>query len=347
MGQYWKFVNIDKRKQLAHESGVRLREMLGYRCLEPLVGLLRRPQWVPYLAPSYSIRTCKLKSLESPLISLPQEVIEQIVSLLVEDEEPGGEDLICLALTCSYFFRLLGPQVQTILADDEAPWAGDRLIFVGDYANGIPEGVVTEAERHQLVKMARQEYENHFEVDEIAEMMSEDSNLLYDAITEEVAERGAGFERFHRNDPREVEIFGGIFSRAQKRMVSTQECKKAIDLITGVLQHVPTDASGHPRKRAALLRNLTTKEFVLDDTVAQGRLYYSLGEVLGTFTAWTHDGSGNKALDLPGRWAGHRFDIGCLEDVAEEGWKDVSDEAVDNLENAGIDDEGVGRRAWE
>jgi hypothetical protein len=61
MGQYWKLVNIDKRKVLAHDSGLKLLEMLGDRALEPLVGLLRRPQWVPYFASSYAIHSCKLK----------------------------------------------------------------------------------------------------------------------------------------------------------------------------------------------------------------------------------------------------------------------------------------------
>lgn len=61
MGQYWKLVNIDKRKVLAHDSGLKLLEMLGDRALEPLVGLLRRPQWVPYFASSYEIQSCKLK----------------------------------------------------------------------------------------------------------------------------------------------------------------------------------------------------------------------------------------------------------------------------------------------
>ncbi|CAH0020592.1 unnamed protein product [Clonostachys rhizophaga] len=325
MGQYWKLVNIDKRKALAHDSGLKLLEMLGDRALEPLVGLLRRPQWVPYLAPSYAIQSCKLQSVESPLITLPQELIEQIVSFLVENEGDGSGDLICLSLSCSYFFRLLGSRVQTLLAEDEAPWAGDRLIFVGDYANGIPEGIVTETERTQLLADGR--------------------NPLYYSIEQEFAEKDAIFEQSWY-DSDEIEYSGSLFSRLQKRIGSTPECKKAIKLINDVLQHIPTDANGHPPKKAVLLRNLTAKEFVLDDSIASSSMKYSLGEVLGTFTVWTEDGSGTQSLETPGRWAGHRFDIGCFEDV-EEGWKDVSDEAVQNLEAAGLYGYGVGRRAWE
>ncbi|KAK7217806.1 hypothetical protein V2G26_005809 [Clonostachys chloroleuca] len=329
MGQYWKLVNIDKRKVLAHDSGLKLLEMLGDRALEPLVGLLRRPQWVPYFASSYEIQSCKLKSLQSPLIALPQEVIEQIVSLLVEDEGDGGGggELICLSLTCSYFFRLLGSRLQKLLAEDEAPWAGDRLILVGDYANGIPEGVVTETERTQLLADGR--------------------NPLYYSIEQEFAEKDAVFDR-SRYDSIEIEYSGSLFSHLQKRIGSAPECKNAINLIDDVLQHIPTDANGHPPKKAVLLRNLATKEFVLDDTIAQSSMKpYSLGEVLGTFIVWTEDASGTQSLETPGRWAGHRFDIGCFEDVAKEGWKDVSDEAVQNLEAAGLYGYGVGRRAWE
>uniref|UniRef100_A0A0B7JJH9 Uncharacterized protein n=1 Tax=Bionectria ochroleuca TaxID=29856 RepID=A0A0B7JJH9_BIOOC len=326
MGQYWKLVNIDKRKVLAHDSGLKLLEMLGDRALEPLVGLLRRPQWVPYFASSYAIQSCKLKSLQSPLIALPQEVVEQIVSLLVEDEGAGGGELICLSLTCSYFFRLLGFRVQKLLAENEAPWAGDRLIFIGDYANGIPKGVVTETERTQLLAGGR--------------------NPLYYSIEQEFAEKDAVFER-SRYDSDEIEYSGSLFSHLQKRIGSIPECKKAINLINDVLQHIPTDTNGHPPKKAVLLRNLTTKEFVRDDTIAQSSMKYSLGEVLGTFTVWTEDASGTQSLETRGRWAGHRFDIGCLEDVAEEDWKDVSYEAVQNLEAAGLYGYGVGRRAWE
>ncbi|CAH0048058.1 unnamed protein product [Clonostachys solani] len=342
MGQYWKFVNIDKRQVLAHESGLKLLEMLADRALEPLVGLLRRPQWVPYIAPSYAIQSSKQKSLESPVIALPQEVIEHIVSLLVEDERAGGPDLICLSLTCSYFFRLLGSRVQTLLAEDEAPWAGDRLIFVGDYANGIPEGVLNEAERRQLLGKAHEEVENDAPGPRV---VTDEPNPLYYSIEQKFAEKGAVFE--WRNDPDEVELSGSLLSHVQKRIGSTPECKKDINLIPGFLQNMPTDASGNPRKKAVLLRNLTTKEFVLDDTIAQGSLKYSLGEVLGTFTVWTEDGSGTESLQIPGRWAGHRFDIGCLEDVAGEGWKNVSDEAAQNLQDGELYDYGVGRRAWE
>ena len=51
--------------------------------------------------------------------------------------EDSSESVIYLSLTCVYFLRLLGPAFQRILAEDTAPWAGNRLIFIGDYSGGL------------------------------------------------------------------------------------------------------------------------------------------------------------------------------------------------------------------
>ncbi|KAK8082414.1 hypothetical protein PG996_001195 [Apiospora saccharicola] len=109
------------------------------------------------------------RSVKASLVGLPQETIDQIVELLCRDAatddvaikkpdpdsaagvplmdllyppldlDPEVEqqaDVICLAMTCSYFFRLLAPKIQDIMIRAAAPWSNHRLIMVGDYADG-------------------------------------------------------------------------------------------------------------------------------------------------------------------------------------------------------------------
>ncbi|KAK4893737.1 hypothetical protein LTR27_007984 [Elasticomyces elasticus] len=79
----------------------------------------------------------------------------------------------------------------------------------------------------------------------------------------------------------------------------------------------------------AVLRCLDLKEFVRDDVIASSEFAYSLGEVLCCFSTWTAEG-------VCGRWAGCRFDITVIQHV-DDSRTDVSEEAVEHLEEAGLD----------
>ena len=60
---------------------------------------------------------------------MPQGLIDVIIDQLTD-----ATDLLCLAFSCGYFLRLLANRVQNILKTADTPWAGDRLILIGDYA---------------------------------------------------------------------------------------------------------------------------------------------------------------------------------------------------------------------
>lgn len=53
------------------------------------------------------------------LLALPQEILDGITSYIQE-----GLDVLCLALSHPYFFRLLADRVRGAVIADEAPWAG-------------------------------------------------------------------------------------------------------------------------------------------------------------------------------------------------------------------------------
>lgn len=50
MGQYWKLINIDRKEELHNDGGLKLWEMLMNGCLEQLVDLIRKPNWIPVSA---------------------------------------------------------------------------------------------------------------------------------------------------------------------------------------------------------------------------------------------------------------------------------------------------------
>ena len=78
---------------------------------------------------------------------LPQEIIDAIARHVKSDVT----DVICLALTCTYFFRLLANNMQDAFIEDTAPRAGDRLVFLGEYTQGAPPGILTDEENQAVV----------------------------------------------------------------------------------------------------------------------------------------------------------------------------------------------------
>jgi hypothetical protein len=77
--------------------------------------------------------TTSRRYFQSHLVSLPQELIDAIIDLITDPV-----DILNLGLTCSFLFRLLAPRLRDIIVADEAPWAGDRIILIGQSAIGVP-----------------------------------------------------------------------------------------------------------------------------------------------------------------------------------------------------------------
>ncbi|KAL1857526.1 hypothetical protein Daus18300_010284 [Diaporthe australafricana] len=312
MGQYWKLVNIDRKETLLSAYGdVQLLALLMSRSLEQLLELIRNPKWIPFSKYTQSLQVSESNSTGSPLLGLPQEVIDMIVCNLTADEP---ESVIYLSLTCVYFLRQLGPIFQKVLAEDTAPWAGDRLIFVGDYADGLDLGGIC------TIDELRQFDEN---VEEYGD------NPLYCMPEEQVMctvdERARTKRRYL--DGYDVRQAGYLEQRVRNKL--TRDDLQLFHRLAAIAKRSQPSADEH--HNAPVLRNLTARQYVRDDVIAESDYAYSLGEVVLVFTTWTRDGSGLMELELQGDWAGHRLDIATMADVSEEGWTDVSQLAVENL----------------
>ncbi|KAK3657525.1 hypothetical protein LTR56_002299 [Elasticomyces elasticus] len=319
MGQYWKIVCLEKAQVLENHGGVKLWELLMNGVPEQLVDLLKVPKLRAYKFSNAAVASARARSIDIKLIAIPQEIIDEILTYIT-----SGVDLINLGLSCSYFFRLLGPVLIQAIVESEAPWAGRRLVTVGDYAEGIPSCVEPDTIRYIVSQGMDDEYwDDEGEADEAMAR-----NPLYRMGAEEISDR-LGMDDALR-----------CCGRAHRHHRSTQIRRLAylhmnageVELLDRLTRHpAPTTSL------QAVLRCLDLKEFVRDDVIASSEYAYSLGEVLCCFSTWTADGP-------CGRWAGCRFDITVSQHV-DYTWTDVSEEAVEYLQGARLDRKTDGKRA--
>lgn len=299
MAQYWELINIDKQSQLRTGLASNFWEFLKFTPTEQLVGLLKKSHWAPFRIPAKHIRAAKAKATKNRFISLPQEIIDQIIYNVAADR--GNRDMICLALTCAYFFRILATSIQDIMRNDCGPWAGDRLVFAGDAGGrGWPH--------------------------ELWNFMLPDFPMSVVAEGKLARRRCSYFEKFERHP---AEMYGKLRHSVKDRLkgetASFRRFKRLAKLLT-VEPHYITHGAKEP-----VLRNLTTKQYVRDAELAQSKYAYSLGEVVMVQTIWTQDPKDVERLGTEAEWRGHKFDISVMEDVAGDDWTDVSGEAVERL----------------
>ncbi|KAK5731653.1 hypothetical protein LTR17_011246 [Elasticomyces elasticus] len=179
MGQYWKVLCLEKAQVLENHSGLKLWELLMNGVPEQLVDLLKVPKLRVYNFSNAAVAYAKARSIDNKLIAIPQELVDEILTYIT-----SGVDLINLGLTCSYFFRLLARVLTQAVVECEAPWAGRRLVTVGDYAEGIPSCVEPETIRCIVSRDIGDEY---WDEGEAAEAMAR--NPLYHMTAEEVSDR--------------------------------------------------------------------------------------------------------------------------------------------------------------
>lgn len=251
-----------------------------------------------------STNTCS-----SRLANLPQELLNEIFCYLDDDA-----DLICLALTCRHFLSVLGNQVRTALQTDAAPWAGGRIILLGDYAYDLPDGLLSESEESEL-SLEKQEDVEDYQED------SESPEELY---------------RFAKNHYANCSGAKKVYHTVSSRLPDTE--KTTLNQLCPVYPDTRETLSD----QTWILRNLSSHEYVRADTLDSIESEPSLepvgfGDVMMTRVQWTSDPSGVIAGGCEGAWAGDRFDITTLEKLVlepgfESSWEDVSSMVVEDVE---------------
>ncbi|KAI9471066.1 hypothetical protein BX667DRAFT_501129 [Coemansia mojavensis] len=153
MGQYWTITCLD-----THESTGCLRE-LGealYSSIPESIEQLIIPS--KFALMPLPIKPFDEPKILSPLEMLPQETIERIFSFI-----PRSAAVFCFALTCHRFLEIGRQAIAMRKKQYIAPWAGKRIICVGNCVEGYPENVLTEKEKAIMSYKSLYEYAAGFE----------------------------------------------------------------------------------------------------------------------------------------------------------------------------------------
>ncbi|KAI1752259.1 hypothetical protein F4782DRAFT_530515 [Xylaria castorea] len=246
MNQWWHILNVDKKEIVPNYSSQTMWEILVDGTAEPLVRLLTVPNLKRVGISQSGVDKARALNRSSPFVALPQELVDAITA-----EVSDIFTLLSLAVSCSYFWRTLLPRAREAIIAYKAPWAGDRLVVVGDYAVGLPSTC------------------SDFKPDEAG---SGNDNPLY-AIETQV-HKPLPFEKLFQPYRRRAATppYMPIFSGEDHQLL----CRLVAMLRYGT-------------KRAGVLRNLSKRQYVLDTKLAESDYAYSLADAAIIRLRWTDD----------------------------------------------------------
>ena len=355
MGQYWYILSVDSCQFLGCGK---LDEFLFDKeagCLVDFLAVPVKPS--PVQSPCVTKRPDDnsgfeplpiKKDLKPPcqiqphlLAAIPDELILTIFHSL--------DLLSCfrLSLVSRRFWRIGWPLFRLKITDFMGPWAGKRIICLGDECepNDLPAGFLT-TEEESIVD----EGLDDSEIDTANGIHPRPGYLLgiakgrFQEVTSEVEP----YEILR--DPLPGEPNHGFYSKhSQSWRRPRTALKEARHLPKSLRIQVDSFAFGkekgnyYPRTESWILRNLTTAEFVRGDglfaafhsSARQDGLhlrYPGFGEAIIGRICWSR--GARTAPFNRGVWAGHRFEI-CTGKVhtlnSDAGWKDVTSEIINEL----------------
>ncbi|KAF9464921.1 hypothetical protein BDZ94DRAFT_452456 [Collybia nuda] len=194
-------------------------------------------------------------------------------------------------------------------------WAGDRIICLGDYAQDLPKGTLTDDETRLFARLTRQAGSDNSEGNDSG--VTEEKDIpdktgpirLYD-IAEEYFEKPKG------------EYFSGEFYSDEVYVLRNLTKREYVRADEVILHRDEID--GPSLGRSAVGHRP------------------GLGEVLLSRISWSTDSTANMSYDEEGDgitrgvWAGDRFDIQPIESITSDsghvrGWKNVSKEVAEEI----------------
>ncbi|KAI0078032.1 hypothetical protein K474DRAFT_1771285 [Panus rudis PR-1116 ss-1] len=327
MGQYWTLFNISHEQNMG-SSGAKLGEMLFCGSYNKLVQYLARPtgfdRELTWISASHAGRVEHKKQLGS-LSRFPDEILVLILKSFLGPQPDNQRrwGLYTLALTNTYLAEIAYEVVQRDFMEYVPQWVIHRLICVGDYsrADDLPPDVF-----HQPEVDAMKGYEELMDY-LFARCPKDHSESDFGGWTMDGAPKALGLQKIER------------------RWDDQSQCLEDLSTTRVLYDGSPEDW---------VLANSTTAEYVRFDAIVEmqdcrdlvtkgpfmDHQYYTfgLGHVILSRICWSSDES--VAMDTEGLsyqlhrgpWAGHRFTIGRKELLGEEGWTDISDQVVKDME---------------
>ncbi|KAJ5219718.1 hypothetical protein N7468_008922 [Penicillium chermesinum] len=225
-------------------------------------------------------------------------------------------DALRLSLTNRYFWAVGLRRLEDFIMESLAPWAGERIVCVSDESDprAIPDEILNETEKADL-----EELKGIYDLSNSAPTHGW-RTVGAPVLPEELRKFVVEYEATHpMSEADHAEIMMGL---------------------------KPEMLDFYPRDQPWILRNLTTKEYVRGEVIAlkgefvQGPNIEVLGfaEILVSRISWSSREAyfGRDKNLAHGKWAGHRFDITTLpaheERAGNDGWRDVSDEVLRDLD---------------
>ena len=242
---------------------------------------------------------------------MPVEIHQLIFDMLEE-----FADVLCLALTNEQMFRS-GEKRILATSKESAPWAGHRLICVGDCVENedIPHGLLTPEEQEELNQ--KDEYDPNCTLS----IYSLARNRFQHIEKKQPLHLYSFFDKFR--------VHGDLFEWRIGRDVF-EDIAIWLDDKSSIDTAKPDDYD-----HQLILRNLTKKQYVRDNSTST-----ALGTVLLARICWSSNPSCAMAYDehelTRGVWAGDRFDITTLDRLEDDErtpglWTDVSKEVDDEM----------------
>ncbi|EIW75276.1 hypothetical protein CONPUDRAFT_169653 [Coniophora puteana RWD-64-598 SS2] len=145
MGQYWMFLNIDRREEKSYgKLGEFFSDGRTGRNIAARLCQLRPLPKIPRIQ-SDDAGITDTESVERGLLSLPDEIICHIIN-----DIESLEDFVCFAATCHRCWDICIPFLEKCIRS--LSWAGCRIIGLGDYVghDDLPPDILTEDEQAEL-----------------------------------------------------------------------------------------------------------------------------------------------------------------------------------------------------
>ncbi|KAI0683677.1 hypothetical protein BC835DRAFT_1423075 [Cytidiella melzeri] len=303
MGQYWRFVNLDKRCVQDPAGGSKLGEFFFRPGLPLPINEFTIPSPLSSRVASLAAESPRImhcsSSPNSRLLQCPDEII-----LLVFREIDQLSDAACFALADGKLFRIGLARIEELQRLLYSIWAGDRVLVIGDYTkdNDYPESV------RDTVKEELQYYAE----DEAEEDTNDDSRFHHLA--------SEYYDRPYRSE--------NVWER--HNVLKWNEDKDESNYKALVKQH-------YDHSSVWVLCNISKGEFVRK-TSLKDFFWADLGHAMLSRICWSSDSSiamsyENEKNPLHrGSWAGDRFEVTTMDRLRSDiEWRDVSKEVADTL----------------
>ncbi|KAI0722523.1 hypothetical protein C8Q76DRAFT_364549 [Earliella scabrosa] len=310
MGQTFELINVD-REEKSYESCAKLGEFFfdDFRDLRAALRLPTLPREV-----GVWLKRGEVALQPGPFGKLSPEVIDMVYAQFTSEDDL--DDVIWFAITCKRLLTIGKPHLLRLLRAIHAPWAGSRIICLGEYTDDdseLPAGFLTDAEKH---KIATTEIDGVGEPDEYSKCLS-----LYAC---ELYRKSYGRGR-SRDD--EWAYWGELReAREMYRKDGDAQGLLELDMFNALYRYTkPTYPAG-----VAVLCNLSKAEFGLINGL-MARICWATDPSISLCC-----GKAYEERFVKGPWAGDRFcittvkEMGRLKIGAGKEWKDVTEE-VDEL----------------